>query len=134
MVIGAVTLAVAANTYELFCTAGFPMVFTRVLTLHDLPPSGYYLYLALYNVVYVVPLLAIACAFQVTFGSRKLQEGEGRILKLLSGLMMLGLGLALLLEPAWLSDIRSAGAIILAALTATVLIAGCGHRAASSGT
>lgn len=132
MVVGAVTLAVAANTYELFCTAGFPMVFTRVLTLHDLSSSGYYLYLALYNIVYVVPLLAIATAFLVTSSSRKLQEGEGRILKLLSGLMMLGLGLALLVEPAWLSNIRSAGAIILAALAVTVLIASLDRQRASS--
>lgn len=134
MVIGAVTLAVAANSYELLCTAGFPMVFTRVLTLHDLSPSGYYLYLALYNAVYVVPLLAIAAASVFTFGSRKLQEREGRLLKLLSGLMMLGLGLALLLEPAWLSDARSAGAIILAALAGTALVATWGRRSASSRT
>ncbi len=50
---GTVVLAVTANAYELLCTAGFPMVFTRVLTLRPLPASVYYLYLAGYNVVYV---------------------------------------------------------------------------------
>lgn len=123
MIVGAVTLAVAANTYELLCTAGLPMVFTRVLTLHELSPSEYYLYLALYNTVYVLPLLGIATASVVTFGARKLQEEGGRTLKLLSGLMMLGLGLSLLLRPAWLSDVRSTGTIVLAALTATGVIA-----------
>ena len=29
-------LAIAANSYELLCTSGFPMVYTRVLTLSDL--------------------------------------------------------------------------------------------------
>ena len=38
----------------------------------------------------------------VTLGRRKLQEKEGRWLKLLSGLIMLGLGTALLVQPAWL--------------------------------
>lgn len=123
LVLGTVTLAVAANTYELLCTAGFPMLFTRVLTLHDLSPSAHYLYLALYNVVYVVPLLGIATVFLITFGSRKLQEHEGRTLKLLSGLMMLGLGLALLLRPEWLSDVEAAAGIILTAVLATALIA-----------
>lgn len=122
LLVGTVTLAIAANTYELLCTAGFPMLFTRLLTLRELPPSGHYLYLALYNLVYVVPLLGIATLFVITFGSRKLQAHEGRILKLLSGLMMLGLGLALLLRPEWLTDIGSAAAILLTAAVATALI------------
>jgi len=123
LVLGAVTLAVAANTYELFCTAGFPMLFTRALTLNELPSAAYYLYLVLYNVVYVVPLLGIATIFVVTLGSRKLQETEGRTLKLLSGLMMLGLGATLLIEPDWLSDVRFAAAILGAAIAFTALTA-----------
>lgn len=131
LLVGTVTLAVAANTYELLCTAGFPMLFTRLLTLRELPASAHYLYLALYNVVYVVPLLGIATAFVITFGSRKLQEREGRVLKLLSGLMMLGLGLALLLGPEWLSDLRVAAAIVLAAVIATALIVAFSPKHAS---
>lgn len=132
LLLGTVTLAVAANTYELLCTAGFPMLFTRVLTLRDLSPSTRYLYLALYNVVYVVPLLGIATAFLITVGSRKLQEHEGRTLKLLSGLMMLGLGLALLVRPQWLSYIEAAAGIILTAVVATALIAVFNRRHVSS--
>ncbi|MBT8446368.1 MAG: thioredoxin family protein, partial [Gammaproteobacteria bacterium] len=54
-----VLLALVANLYELLCTAGFPMVFTRALTLHELSTAGYYAYLALYNLVYVIPMLII---------------------------------------------------------------------------
>ena len=93
-------LAVAANFYELLCTAGFPMVYTRLLTLHAPSGAGHFLYLALYNLVYVLPLLAIVLAFVGTMGARKLSEREGRLLKLLSGLMMLGLGLLLLVAQA----------------------------------
>lgn len=39
-------LAVAANFYELLCTAGFPMVYTRLLTLADLTTAARYGYLA----------------------------------------------------------------------------------------
>ena len=99
MLAGTVALALAANAYELLCTAGFPLVFTRILTLSDLSTPAYYGYLALYNSVYVLPLLAIVVVFVVTFGARKLKEEEGRVLKLLSGLMMLGLGLMLLFAP-----------------------------------
>jgi hypothetical protein len=124
LLVGTMTLAVAANTYELLCTAGLPMLFTRVLTARALAPADHYLYLALYNVVYVLPLLGLATVFLVTLGSRKLKEREGRTLKLLSGLMMAGLGLALLLEPAVLTDVRMAVGIVAAAVAATGLIAG----------
>ncbi len=123
MLAGTVVLAVAANSYELLCTAGFPMVFTRVLTLHRLPTAGYYLYLAFYNTVYVVPLAVIVAFFTVTLGSRKLSEWQGRVLKLLSGLMMLGLGLVLLVEPALLSSaVVSAGLLAVTLLTAFIVV------------
>jgi thiol-disulfide isomerase/thioredoxin len=112
---GTVLLALAANAYELLCTAGFPMVYTRMLTLHQLPVAGYYAYLALYNMVYVLPLAAIVIAFALTLGARKLTEDEGRRLKLLSGLMMLGLGVLLLVAPQWLN--YPATAVTLLALS-----------------
>jgi len=87
-----VVLAIVANSYELLCTAGFPMVYTRILTLRALPVESYYLYLLLYNLVYILPLLAIVTVFTIKLGSRKLSEQEGMVLKLLSGVMMLMLG------------------------------------------
>lgn len=119
---GTVVLAVAANSYELLCTAGFPMVYTRVLTLHDLERWQYYAYLALYNTIYVVPLLAIVLVFTFTLGAKKLSEWHGRVLKLVSGLMMLLLGLVLLVNPALLSNALAALGILLLALAATGLI------------
>lgn len=110
MVAGTAVLALAANSYELLCTAGFPMVFTRMLTLQQLSTLEYYGYLAFYNGVYIIPLAVIVGVFTVTLGSRKLTEWQGRILKLVSGLMMLGLGLVLLINPSLLnSPLASAG-------------------------
>lgn len=121
MVTGAAVLAVAANSYELLCTAGFPMVFTRILTLSDLSPLSYYVYLVLYNVVYVIPLSLIVAAFTVTLGKRKLTEREGRVLKLVSGTMMLGLGGVLVYDPALLNNI-GVSALLLAA---SLCVSGC---------
>jgi hypothetical protein len=122
-VLGAtVALAIVANSYELLCTAGLPMVFTRVLTLADLSTPGYYGYLALYNVIYVIPLFAIVVAFVWTLGSRKLQPEEGRALKLLSGTMMLGLGAVLLLAPHVLEQIGVAIGILLGAVAVTAIV------------
>ncbi|BDV44623.1 membrane protein [Geotalea uraniireducens] len=116
MLASTVVLAVAANTYELLCTAGFPMVFTRVLTLHRLSTGGYYLYLAFYNLVYVVPLAVIVGLFVVTLGSRKLSEWQGRLLKLISGSMMLCLGAVLLIRPALLNNALVSLLLLAAAL------------------
>lgn len=104
MLASTVLLAIVANSYELLCTAGFPMVYTRVLTLAQLDTWQYYAWLAAYNVIYVIPLLAIVIVFVKTMGARKLTESEGRILKLISGFMMLGFGLMLLVAPQWLTN------------------------------
>lgn len=122
MLLGTVTLAIAANSYELLCTAGFPMVFTRIVTLRELSTGGYYGYLALYNLIYILPMLAIVIAFVVTLGARKLSEREGRILKLLSGLMMLGLGLVLLLAPSLLDELSTVVLLVLGAVVTTVMV------------
>jgi len=123
MLAATVLLAIAANFYELLCTAGFPMVYTRLLTLHAPDPATHYAYLALYNVIYVLPLLVIVLAFVRTMGARKLTEREGRLLKLLSGLMMLGLGVLLLIVPEWLSDLLVAFGLIAGAVGLTWLAA-----------
>jgi len=123
IIAGTIVLAMAANAYELLCTAGFPMVFTRVLTLHKLSPATYYLYLVFYNVVYVIPLATIVAIFTITLGSKKLSEHQGQILKLVSGTMMLYLALVILIKPALLSNLGIAAGLLAAALaTAGIII------------
>ena len=125
MLLGTAALAVAANSYELLCTAGFPMVYTRLLTLSELGNVEYYAYLALYNLVYVIPLLAIVIAFSFTLGAYKLSEIQGRFLKLLSGLMMLGLGLLMLFAPTLLVTSLWPGMLLL---VSAIVIASLIHR------
>lgn len=123
MLFGTVALALAANSYELLCTAGFPMVYTRVLTLNGLSGWAHYGYLALYNLIYVLPLLAIVLVFTLTLGARKLSERQGRVLKLLSGVMMLGLGLTMLVAPDSLGSPWIGAGLLALAATATAFAA-----------
>jgi thiol-disulfide isomerase/thioredoxin len=123
MMMGTIVLAIAANAYELLCTIGFPMVFTRVLTLHSLPGFKYYLYLIFYNMIYIIPLAVIVLFFSITLGSRKLTEWQGQVLKLISGLMMLSLGIVLLINPALFNNIFVAvGLLAIVLTTAGVMI------------
>lgn len=133
LVTGTLMLAVVANAYELFCTAGFPMVFARILTLQDLSVAGYYGYIGLYCLVYVLPLLAIVGVFVVTLGRRKLSEREGRVLKLMSGLMMASLGVVLVTDPALLGNVLAMLGLVLVALAGTFVISRVNSRARTSG-
>jgi hypothetical protein len=125
MLLGTAALAVAANSYELLCTAGFPMVYTRLLTLNELNNLQHYAYLVLYNFIYVIPLMIIVIFFSFTLGAYKLSEQQGRFLKLLSGLMMLGLGLIMLFAPDLLVTAIWPGFTLLAA---AVIVAAGIHR------
>jgi glutaredoxin len=100
-----VLLALLVNTVELLCTAGIPAIYTRVLTEQALPGWAYYGYLALYNLAYVADDSLMLAITVVTLSGRKLQERGGRWLKLLSGLVMLALGLMMLLRPEWLGKL-----------------------------
>jgi drug/metabolite transporter (DMT)-like permease len=123
MLTATIFLAIAANFYELLCTAGFPMIYTRLLTLENLSLAERYGYLALYNLIYIVPLALIVIVFARSLGARKLTEREGRLLKLMSGVMMLGLGALLLLAPSRVSQIGIAFGLMAVAVVATGIAA-----------
>ncbi|MCK4711224.1 MAG: hypothetical protein KAU21_21615, partial [Gammaproteobacteria bacterium] len=114
-------LALFANLYEFLCTAGFPMIYTRILTLTGMTEWKYYVYLLFYNLIYILPLLIIVLLFSWTMGARKLQESEGRKLKFISGVMMLALGTILLFAPEMLQNIIATGLVLLMVILVSVL-------------
>ena len=72
--------------------------------------------------MYILPLLAIVGLFVLTLGRRKLSEREGRILKLVSGLMMTALGMLLLVQPQALGRLEITVLLISAVLLGSWLI------------
>jgi len=99
---GIVVVAILVNIIELLCTAGFPALYTQILTVRQLPVWEYYGYLGLYNLAYIFDDGLMVTIAVITLSRRKLQERAGRWLKLTSGLVMAGLGTVLLLQPKWL--------------------------------
>jgi hypothetical protein len=100
---GAVALAVVVNIVELLCTAGLPAMYTQILMMQDRPSWHNYGYLALYNVAYMFDDTVLLGIAVVTLSNRKMQEREGRWLKLLSGVVILILGIVMILFPEWLA-------------------------------
>lgn len=97
--LGTIVLAMLVQAVEFMCTSGFPALYTRILTLKQLDNISYYSYLLLYNLAYMFDDVIILAIGIITLSQRRLQEQEGRWLKLLSGLVMAGLGIYLIVNP-----------------------------------
>ena len=97
--VGAIILAVVVNIVELLCTAGLPAMYTQILTMQNLPAWANYSYLALYIAAYMLDDTILVGVVLITLSNRRLQESEGRWLKLLSGTVILLLGVVMIFWP-----------------------------------
>jgi hypothetical protein len=101
---GVVALAFVVNLIELGCTLGLPAIYTRILSLRsDVSTAGRYAYLVLYNVAYVVPLGLIVVAYVATLRRITLSERGAKILKAVSGSLLVLFGLLFIAAPDVLS-------------------------------
>lgn len=96
---GVTVLAILVNLVELLCTAGLPALYTQILANRELQTLEFYAYLLLYNIAYMFDDGLMVLIAVYTLGSHRLQEGTGRWLKLLSGVVIFVLGLLLLFAP-----------------------------------
>jgi threonine/homoserine/homoserine lactone efflux protein len=90
------------NLVELGCTAGLPALYTRILTLRELPTWQYVGYLGLYNAAYILDDSLVVAAAVLTLSRRRIQERGARVLQLVSGSVMVLLGVLLWFAPGWL--------------------------------
>ena len=100
---GIVALAFAVNVVELICSAGIPAVYTQVLVQSALPAWQYYGYLALYILVFMLDDLFVLFATLGALEVTGLTSRYTRWSNLVGGVVLLGLGLLLVFNPAWLS-------------------------------
>jgi len=84
---------------EFMCTPGFPALFTRILTLQQLNRASCYRDLLPYNPAYMLDDVIVLTIGAVMPSRHRLQEKEGRWLKLVSGIVMVGLGIYLIVAP-----------------------------------
>lgn len=100
MIAASASLAFFASLVELPCTAGFPIIYTGILSGVTVgQPFLYYLYLLLYNVVYVLPLVILVTLFGTTLRSKQITKHQMQVIKFIGGSLMFLLGLILLFNP-----------------------------------
>jgi hypothetical protein len=99
---GVFLLGLAVNLVELFCSIGLPVVYTQILALTPLPGWAYYGLLSLYILVFMLDDLVVFVVSMLTLEYLGLTHRYQRFSRLLGGVVLLAIGLALILKPEWL--------------------------------
>lgn len=108
-------LAAGVSFIELACTAGFPVLWINIVVARDVSPTVFALLLGLYMLMYQLDELVIFGAAVVTLRATKPQERQGRLLKLVGGMLMLSLALVMLVNPSLMSNLRTSLLVFAAA-------------------
>jgi cytochrome c biogenesis protein CcdA len=122
LLVGTVVLALGITLVELPCTAGFPMVWTGIITAQGVTPAYFAALLALYLVVYLSIELVIFGSVVVSMKRSRFEEKHGRILKLMGGMIMLSLAITLAVAPDTMHSLGGTLAVFGGAIGASVLI------------
>ena len=112
-------LAVGVSFIEFSCTAGFPVIWSNLMVANNVNQTNFILLLALYMAIYLIDELVIFSIAAVTMRASKMEEKHGRLLKLVSGVVMFILGLVMIVNPAIMNNINSSLIVFLFALLVT---------------
>jgi cytochrome c biogenesis protein CcdA/glutaredoxin len=119
---GTVVMAAGVSLVEFSCTAGFPVLWTNLVSAQGVGGATFLLLLILYLVVYQLDELAIFGAAVYSLKASRLEEKHGRILKLLGGMLMLTLAMVMLIRPGLMNDLGSSLIIFGFAFAAVLLV------------
>lgn len=115
-------MAAGIAVIELPCTAGFPVLWSALVSSREVDWPGFALLLLLYLLIYLAIEVLIFVMAVVTMRVDRFEERHGRLLKLIGGMIMLALALVLLLAPELMQDLRATVGVFVVALIATILV------------
>ena len=96
---GIILLAFAVNLVELICSAGLPAIYTKILSMYQLPTWQYYLYLIFYIFVFMIDDLFVFFTAMVTLQAVGIQSKYTKASHLVGEIIMLIIGLLMLFKP-----------------------------------
>jgi cytochrome c biogenesis protein CcdA len=117
-----VAMALGIALVELPCTAGFPVLWTNIVSAQNVGAGTFALLLGLYMLIYLLDELVIFFTAVVTLKASKFEEKHGRVLKLVGGMVMLTLAMVLLINPELMNSISDSLLIFAGAFAVTFLI------------
>lgn len=121
--IGATAVMAAGVTLiELPCTSGLPVLWTNIIAAHQVSGLTFALLLGLYMLIFLVDELLVFGTVVFTLKASRFEEKQGRLLKLIGGMVMLALAIVLLIDPSIMNDLTSSLLVFGAALLAAVVV------------
>ena len=120
----AITVGIAGGValIELPCTAGFPVIWTTLVSEAAVGQTAFIGLLFLYLGVYLSVEIAILAGAIITLRATRLQEGHGRKLKLVGGMVMIALAGVLLVDPAIMESLMGSLVVVVGALALSTLV------------
>lgn len=122
-----ILLAAGVSLVEFSCTAGFPVVWTNLLSSQNVTAGVFIALLLVYMLIYQLDELVIFFTAVFTLKTSRVEEKQGRILKLIGGMLMLALAIVMLVKPAYMNSLSGA-LVVFAAAGAAVLLVLLLHR------
>jgi cytochrome c biogenesis protein CcdA len=119
---GTVVLAAGVSLVEFTCTAGFPVLWTNLVSSQQVTTITFVMLLLLYMLIYQLDELGIFLVAAFTLKSSRIEEKHGRILKLIGGVLMLTLAIVMLVKPELMSDVGKSLIVFGIAFAITLLI------------
>ena len=107
---------------ELPCTAGFPVIWTTLVSEAAVGQTAFIGLLLLYLGVYLSVEIAILAGAIITLRATRLQEGHGRKLKLVGGMVMIALAGVLLVDPTIMESLMGSLVVVVGALALSILV------------
>lgn len=98
-VLGVIVLAFGVNLVEFFCSAGFPVMYTKILTAQGIASVQYYLYLLLYIFFYMIDDFIVFGVAFFTLKHFNFSDKYNKYSALIAGLLILILGVLLIFKP-----------------------------------
>jgi len=105
MLLGVILVAIGVNSVDLVCSFGFPLAFTRILSNLQISTFSYYFYILIYIIFFMLDDFLIFLVAVFTLRITAVSEKYLKAVKLISGIVLLFLGLILLVKPELLAFI-----------------------------
>lgn len=99
---GIILLAFLVNLVELICSAGLPAVFTQVLAMNNLSTWGYYSYILIYILFFMIDDLFVFFIAMITLKMTGITTKYAKYSHLIGGILMVIIGVLLIFKPEWL--------------------------------
>ncbi len=122
MILATIIMSFGVTFIELICTAGFPVIWTSILVQRQVTRGVFTSLFGLYMLIYFIDEFIVFAGVVFTLKASKFEETQGRMLKLVGGIIMLALAGVWLVEPELMNNVSGMFYVFGASIGMALLI------------